>query len=127
MTQTATVDEVMRTLADPTFAIGCFLSFVLGIGLAAAIAPLVTTVMGAPDPDDVGAASGINNSISRVGNLVAIAVLGIVIAAAGGGPLPTVSHPEGFRDAMLGAGALALAAAIAACFLPPAAAPNRKS
>lgn len=93
-------------------------TIVLGIGLAVAIAPLVTAVMGAADADDVGAASGINNSISRIGNLVAIAVFGIVIAATGGGALPTASHPEGFRDAMLAATALALAAAIVGGLLP---------
>lgn len=86
-------------------------TIVLGAGLAIAIAPLVTAVMGAAGPDNVGAASGINNSISRVGNLVAIAALGIVIATAGGGPLPTPDHPDGFAHAMFGAGALSLAAA----------------
>jgi EmrB/QacA subfamily drug resistance transporter len=89
---------------------------VLGAGLAIAIAPLVTAVMGAAGADNVGAASGINNSISRVGNLVAIAALGIVIATAGGGPLPTPDHPDGFAHAMFGAGALSFAAAIVALF-----------
>jgi MFS family permease len=93
-------------------------TIVLGLGLGVAIAPLITAVMGAANPDDAGAASGINNSISRVGNLVAIAVFGIVIAATGGGPLPTASHPEGFQHAMLGAGALALGAALFASLLP---------
>ena len=93
-------------------------TIVLGVGLAIAVAPLVTTVMGAADADDVGAASGVNNSISRVGNLVAIAVFGIVIAAPGGGPLPTPSHPEGFGHAMLGAAAMSLLATAVAMFLP---------
>lgn len=91
-------------------------TIVLGIGLAIAVAPLVTAVMSAADADDLGAASGVNNSISRIGNLVAIAVFGIVIAATGGGPLPMAAHPEGFQHAMLSAGALSLAAAIVACF-----------
>lgn len=93
-------------------------TIVLGVGLAIAVAPLVTTVMGAADANDVGAASGVNNSISRVGNLVAIAVFGIVIAAPGGGPLPTPSHPEGFGHAMLGAAAMSLLAAAVATLFP---------
>jgi EmrB/QacA subfamily drug resistance transporter len=93
-------------------------TIVLGLGLAGAVAPLVTTVMGAADADDVGAASGVNNSISRIGNLVAIAVLGIVIAATGGGPLPTATHPEGFGHAMLGAAAMSLLAASVAMLFP---------
>jgi EmrB/QacA subfamily drug resistance transporter len=93
-------------------------TIVLGIGIAVAVPPLVTTVMGASDADDVGAASGINNAISRVGNLIGIAVLGIVLANAGGGALPTALHPEGFRHAMLSAATMALLAAVVATFLP---------
>lgn len=97
-------------------------TLVLGAGLAIAVAPLVILVMGEAGADDLGAASGINNSISRIGNLVAIAVLGIVISAAGGGALPSVSHPTGFEHAMLATAAMAFAAALCATFLP---APSR--
>ena len=92
---------------------------VLGIGIAITVPPLLTTVMGAADADDVGAASGVNNAISRVGNLFAIAVLGVVVATAGGGALPAPAHPEGFRNAMLAAAVMALAAALVAILLPP--------
>ena len=81
------------------------------------VPPLLTTVMGAADADDVGAASGVNNAISRVGNLFAIAVLGVVVATAGGGALPTPAHPDGFRHAMLAAAAMSLAAALVAILL----------
>ncbi len=93
-------------------------TLVIGIGLAIAVAPLTTAVMGAADPNDVGAASGINNAVSRVGNLVAIAVFGIIIALDGGGALPTTAHPQGFVHAMIAAAMLALLAAFAAAFLP---------
>jgi len=54
---------------------------VFSIGLAATVAPLTATVLDSVDERHVGIASGINNGISRVAGLLAIAVLGAVIAA----------------------------------------------
>ncbi len=93
-------------------------TIVLGLGLAIAVAPLISTAMGAAGAADAGAASGTNNAISRVGNLVAIAVMGLTIAAAGGPALPSISHPQGFRNAMVAAAAISLAAALTAFALP---------
>ncbi len=54
---------------------------VFGLGLSATVAPLTATVLDSVGARHVGVASGVNNGISRVAGLLAIAVLGAVISA----------------------------------------------
>jgi EmrB/QacA subfamily drug resistance transporter len=52
---------------------------VIGIGMGFVVAPLTATVINCVPEQHVGLASGINNAVSRIGGLLAIAIAGAVI------------------------------------------------
>jgi EmrB/QacA subfamily drug resistance transporter len=76
------IDSGAQYLADVLPAV-----LVFGVGLSATVAPLTATVLDSVEERRVGIASGVNNGVSRVAGLLAIAILGAVISAQFGSAL----------------------------------------
>ena len=73
---------LLRVGADPSYVADVLPALlVFGVGLSATVAPLTATVLDSVDEHHVGIASGVNNGVSRVAGLLAIAILGAVISA----------------------------------------------
>ncbi len=56
-------------------------TLVFGLGLSITVAPLTAAILGSIDESQAGIGSAINNAVSRVAGLVAVAMLGIIIGA----------------------------------------------
>jgi hypothetical protein len=68
--------------------------------LSITVAPLTSAILGAIHPEQAGIASAVNNAVSRIAGLLAVAAAGMII----GGTLDT----EGLHRAMIAAAALLL-------------------
>lgn len=53
---------------------------VFGVGLTLTVAPLTSAILGAIEPARAGIASAVNNAVARIAGLVAVALLGTIVA-----------------------------------------------
>src|SRR5205823_12589239 len=74
---------------------------VFGIGLTLVVAPVTATVLAAADARHSGIASGINNAVSRVGGLLAVAVLPLIAGLTGKDFYDPAKRVDGYRIAMV--------------------------
>ena len=95
--------------------------FAVSAGMAVAVAPLTTAVLGSVDKGHTGTASGLNSAVARSGGLIATALLGAVLA------MRAEALVDGFHVAAMVGAALALASALTAFAFLDGAKPGRKA
>jgi EmrB/QacA subfamily drug resistance transporter len=87
---------------------------VIGLGLATAVAPLTATAMSSAEDRYAGVASGVNTTVARAAQLVAVAALPVAAGIGGAAFTDPAAFSDGFRTAMLiTAGLTTLGAVIA--------------
>ena len=81
---------------------------VMALGMAIAVAPLTSSVLGSVAEEHTGTASGLNSAVARIGGLIATALLGVVLSKEGAALI------GGFHGALIGAALVAGAASLVA-------------
>jgi EmrB/QacA subfamily drug resistance transporter len=87
---------------------------VFGAGLTLVVAPVTATVLAAADARHSGIASGINNAVSRVAGLLAVAVLPLIAGLTGDKFYDPAAMTDGFHMAMVACAGLAAAGGVLA-------------
>jgi predicted MFS family arabinose efflux permease len=94
--------------------------FIVSMGMMLCVAPLTTAVIEAVDSDHVGAASGLNSAVARVGGLLATASLGSVFVRLESAD----TYLAAFHTAVLCGAALASASAVSVLLMAADAPPS---
>jgi EmrB/QacA subfamily drug resistance transporter len=89
---------------------------VFGLGLVLVASPITATVLAGASTSHAGIASGINNAVARVAQLLAIAVLPLVAGITGDGFYVPATLTHGFHISMVVAATLAAAGGVLAWF-----------
>ena len=101
-----------RVGSDTTYWAGTFPAIaVMAAGMAIAVAPLTSSVLGSVEEKHVGMASGFNSAVARTGGLIATALLGAVLGQSGANLFGS------FHAAMVASAIVAAAAAAVALTL----------
>jgi EmrB/QacA subfamily drug resistance transporter len=87
---------------------------VFGTGLGITVAPLTTTVLASAEDRHSGVASGVNNAVARAAQLLAVAVLPVVVGLTGDAYNDPALFAAGFANAMLISGGVVAAGGLLA-------------
>jgi EmrB/QacA subfamily drug resistance transporter len=90
---------------------------VFGVGLGIAVAPLTTAVLAAAEDRHSGVASGVNNAVARSAQLLAVAVLPVVVGLTGDAYHNAVVFAQGFAQAMMISGTVVAGGGVLAFFV----------
>jgi EmrB/QacA subfamily drug resistance transporter len=102
-----------RTTSDATYGTGVLPGvLVIALGLAATVAPLTATALGALPDNQAGVASAVNNDVARLGGLIAVAVLPAVGGISGQVYNDPHRFAAGFKSAVVVAAAWCVFAAL---------------